>query len=246
MNQQKPINHWPPLSEVARLFAKQGGTFRIPTEDLKSKLQSISGFILDWDGVFHEGHKSPGGHSAFSEADSMGLNMLRYGYWWKFNRLPFIAIITGENNETAIKLAKREHFNAVYTGVTNKRLALDDVCQTANIKAANVLCVFDDINDLPMARHCGVNFQVRRNAGPLFACYLKHNKLTHYLTANSGGQHAVRECCELILGMWGVFHHVVQSRTAFDDTYREYWQKRNQAETQFFTFQEDRKIPCEY
>ena len=45
--------------------------------NLSTSFRNIKAIILDWDGVFHSGYKSLKGESQFSEADSMGMNMLR-------------------------------------------------------------------------------------------------------------------------------------------------------------------------
>jgi len=89
-------------------------------------------------------------------------------------------------------------------------------------------CVFDDINDLSMVKHCGLRVQVRRLASPLFMEYTKRRGLCDYITGNPPDGHAVREFCELFLGISGNFQEVIESRMAFDEDYQKYWKERNE------------------
>lgn len=216
------------LNEIIELFRQVGGDFCVPEEELYNKILSIRGLIFDWDGVFHGGWKGEGQDGLFSEADSMGINMLRYGIWRQIGQLPFVAIISGENDKTALFFAKREHFNAVYTGIIDKKQALDRVCDEAGLNPQEVGCVFDDINDLCMVKHCGLKIQVRRPASPLFMNYTKSHQLCDYITGNTAEGNAVREFCELFLGVLGNFHEVIESRMLFDSDYQNYWKQRNE------------------
>ena len=125
--------------------------------------------MFDWDGVFNSGAKGEGASSSFSEADSMGINLLRYGLWRARGRLPVAAVITGERNETAIRFATREHFDAIYAGVKNKITALEHLCASHSLRADETIVVFDDVNDLGMAAQAGVRLLVRRDASPLLS-----------------------------------------------------------------------------
>ena len=223
------------LKALQELFAAKGGTFCAPLEEWANKANMVSGFIFDWDGVFHMGQKGVGHSGLFSEADSMGLNMLRYGFWRRFKVLPFMAIISGERDKTAPQFAEREHFNAVYTGIGDKKKALEHTCASANVSSKQMACFFDDVNDLSMARYCGLRFQIQRSSSPLFSNFTMRNRLCDYLTAHSPGEHAIRECCELLLGIWGVYDETITSRMRFDSDYQKYWDARNKEETLFYT-----------
>ena len=81
--------------DISRHFAVQGGVFVVTPEELTRKLKTIQALIFDWDGVFNDGSKGTGNASTFSEADSMGTNMLRYGLWMQNSRVPVSVVITG-------------------------------------------------------------------------------------------------------------------------------------------------------
>ena len=187
-------------SETAARFSALGGTFLTNASALSKRLEAVRALVFDWDGVFNKGTKGEGTSSGFSEADSMGTNMLRYGLWRRDGDLPITAIITGENNPTAEAFATREHFHALYPGVANKAEVIGQLCATYRIEQAQIACVFDDINDLGMAAECGARFLVRRNSSPLLQDFVSRNKYCDYITAAEADGHAVREAAEMVVG----------------------------------------------
>lgn len=230
------------LTQIVDIFKSLGGMLCIPALELKEKAGTIHGFIFDWDGVFHAGQKGQGDSGVFSEVDSMGINMLRYGYWRRHGRLPFIAIISGEKDKTAIRFAGREHFDAVYMGIRDKKNALEHACTAVKAAPSQVVCIFDDINDLAMVKHCGLRIQIQRTASPMFMHYTKENRLCDYITAHTARENAVRECCELLLALWGNYFETIESRVAFDADYQAYWKARNENNTHYYTREKDQII----
>lgn len=227
------------LSQITEIFVQGGGEFVVAPQELQQKLTTIKAFIFDWDGVFNDGSKTGESGSSFNEADSMGTNLARFGYWLQHNSsLPFTAIITGEQNPSAIKLAEREHFNAIYFKTRNKTEALKHLQHHFNIEPKQIAYCFDDVLDLPIAEVCGVRFLISRNGSPLFADYAKQNQLCDYISGQAGGANAVREICELVLGLNGQFSAAVKKRCEFGETYQQYLAQRNAQETEKFSYNE--------
>jgi len=222
------------LKLIKDLFTALGGHFAISPNQIEDALIKIRCFVFDWDGVFSAGRKGVNVTSTFAEADSMGINLFRYGYWLINHELPLFAIITGENNETAIKFAKREHLTAVYSKIPEKMKALEYICETEYVRLDQIACVYDDVNDLSMAQECGLRIKVRRDASPLFKRFCVEKSFCDYTTGHTGQEYAVREVCELFLGLIGKYEQVVKSRVAFDETYRSYWQVRNEIKPRYF------------
>lgn len=218
--------------DIESRFSQLGGVFLTRANALRQRLQTVSGLVFDWDGVFNPGIKGPEAPSTFSEPDSMGTNMLRYGLWRQNAALPATAIITGEPNPCAEQFAAREHFNALYAGVKHKQGALESFCASHGLQHGQIVCVFDDLNDLAMARQCAVRVLVRRDASPLLQDYVALNGVCDYITAASAGGHAVREVAELLLGLMGAYDAVVASRAAFDKPYSEYLTARQAVVTE--------------
>ena len=227
------------MENIASIFEKNGGEFSLPFSSIAEKLTTIKAFLFDWDGVFNAGIKGENVHSTFSEADSMGTNLLRFSYWLKTGKIPFTAIITGENNLSAFKLAKRECFNAVYFGFDHKIHALEHIRKCYLIENNEVSFCFDDVLDLSLAHKVGLRFVMRRNASPLFLEYIKKNNLGDYVSANEGQNHAVREVCELILGLNNQYEDVLQQRIAYNETYQQYLVEKKKIEVQFFTIKNE-------
>ncbi len=224
----------PPAIDVSRFFAEQGGVFVIAPDELADKLKTVQALIFDWDGVFNDGSKGNDRNSPFSEADSMGTNMLRYGLWLQNRRMPVAVVITGEQNSMAVNFAEREHFNAIFAGIGDKGMAVDHICSEYKLAPQALACIFDDINDLAMAKRCGVRCLVHRPASPLFKQYVRDGGYCDYITAQNTGRNAVREIAELFLGLCGLFAKAVDSRVAVDQAYRDYLERRQKIATRSY------------
>ena len=222
------------LPAIEKLFAAKGGAFLVSPFSLRQKLSKAKAFIFDWDGVFNSGTKGVGLASSFSEPDAMGTNLLRFSHWLLRGSLPTVAIITGEANESAISLATREHFTSIYTKVKNKIESLHHFLETNRLTADEVVFIFDDVLDLGMAKECGVTIQIHRNASPLLNDFIRKERLADYVTANEGGQHAVREVCELIIGLSGNYSETVTHRLEFSTEYQTYLTSRLAVDTLVF------------
>lgn len=222
---------------LVQLFAERaGGECVVAPADLEQRLKRTRAFVFDWDGVFNTGAKTADGGSTFDEADAMGTNLLRFGYWLEYGELPFTAIITGEENPGAIQLVEREHFNAIYFRTRHKTAALNHIHEHLGIDRATIAYGFDDVLDLPIAEACGLRLMVARDASALFTDYVKKNNLCDYVTGQPGGRHAVREMCELLLGLAGQFDEVIRKRGEFEPHYRRYLEARNSVQPKRFTY----------
>ena len=221
-----------PKTEL-QVFSELGGTFVTPVATLRERVRELRGLVSDWDGVFNQGAKGEGAESTYSEPDSMGTNLLRYALWRKHGQLPIAALITGENNPSARAFALREHFHSLYYGARNKTAAIEALCRTHQVSSDRLVCVFDDVNDLGMAFACGIRVFVQRSASPLLRDYVVRQGLCDYVTAHTAERHAVREVCELLLGLLGCFDAVVTSRVAWDRDYAAYFAARQALTTKF-------------
>jgi 3-deoxy-D-manno-octulosonate 8-phosphate phosphatase (KDO 8-P phosphatase) len=227
--------------EIKKKFTKNGGVFITTPAKIAFKLKNIKAFIFDWDGVFNNGEKDEKGSSTFSEIDSMGPNLLRFAYWIKTDKLPVTAILSGEQNSAAFYLSKREHFTSCYYKIANKALALEHFCTQYNIKVGEIAFVFDDVLDLTVSRVVGLRIFINRqaSASPLFDNFVRKNKLADYITASGSGNFAVREACELMIGLQGIYNKVVTERMNYTSSYKKYTDLRNLIPTSFFTTQDE-------
>ncbi len=222
---------------MENLFKATGGEFITSYADIAQKHKLIKAYIFDWDGVFNTGVKGEGISSPYYEADSMGINMLRFAYWLRLRDFPMTSIITGEQNSSAFQFAQREHFQSVYYSMKNKTNALDHITQTYGINTEQIAYVFDDILDLPVARQCGLRFLVRRKGSPMFAEYAKNKNLCDYISGCTGGEFAVREIAELMLAAAGEYSNTIEERIAHGFNYETYINQRDFVSPVFFTIE---------
>ncbi len=202
------------------------GELVIKPEKFKKKTERVKALIFDWDGIFNDGKKGqiP---STFNEIDSMGVNMLRFGYYLIHHSNPYTAIVTGEKNETAIKWAEREHFHDVFFRVKNKGDVLDAIIRNNSLEPEEIMFVFDDIHDLSLANQVGLRILVKNPGASLFAEYCKKMSYCDYITCNTGGNMAIREISELLLKTINRFEDTIKYRMDFHGRYYEYLETRN-------------------
>jgi 3-deoxy-D-manno-octulosonate 8-phosphate phosphatase (KDO 8-P phosphatase) len=221
---------------MAKSPVKLPGKFISSEKNISSRLKKIKALVFDWDGVFNNGEKSADGSSNFNEVDSMGSNLLRYSFYLSNNKLPVTAIISGEKNQTAFFFSKRECFHYSFFKMANNKLdALKYICEAENIKPEEMLYVFDDVLDLPIAEVCGVRMLVNQKANPLFVQYCVKHKLTDYISGNSGGNFAVREITEMLMYLNGNYDKVITDRKNSAEKYKAYLHQRQSIKTSFFT-----------
>ncbi|UPT65826.1 MAG: hypothetical protein M0D57_15070 [Sphingobacteriales bacterium JAD_PAG50586_3] len=216
-----------------------GGQFITMPDAFKLKLNNITAIVADWDGVFNDGTKSAEKGSGFGEPDSLGLNMFRFWYWMENKTHLPIAIVTGEPNESAKMLAKREKFNGLYFGVKDKLSAVKHFCEENHLNIANVAVFFDDIIDVSMLRDSGLRFMVNRPGPKAFEEYIIKNHLADYITSAYGGQNAVREIAELMLVMHGSLDKVIDERTRYDN-FKLYLESRNETKLSTLKWEDDK------
>lgn len=227
------------LGKIENIVEEIGGKFYSPASFIQAKLKHLQGLVFDWDGVFTNGKKDSKANSFYSEADSMGINMFRFSYWLKTNKILPIAIISGESNETAHFLAKREHFNLIITSATNKSIAVRKVVEGWNAIPTEIACFFDDINDIPLVTGLGLRFMIRRNSSAFFRSFCELQEYIDYYTSAEGGNHAVREVMEMLIFMMKNEIDVINYRAAHDYQYQKYLKARNAIETKVLSGEEE-------
>ena len=221
------------MTALIQQFLLEGAHLNASVGDIRKKLTHIRAFLFDWDGVFNNGEKYGDQGSPFSEADSMGTNLLRLGYWLSHDgKMPVTGIITGAVNQGVDYFAKRECLDVCIRGFTDKQIAWKYFLENFDIKPHEVAFVFDDVIDLPIAKDCGLRFCINRKASPAFKQYVIENQLCDYVTASTGGEGAVREVCEFMLSIQGLYSDVVEARMEYAaDVYGRYLDDRKRIET---------------
>jgi 3-deoxy-D-manno-octulosonate 8-phosphate phosphatase (KDO 8-P phosphatase) len=166
------------------------------------------------------------------------MNMIRLGYFLSDSQIPYTAIVTGENNPTGQFLAEREHFDAIFYKIKDKKIIADFLLKEKGIKSNEILFVFDDILDLSLAKISGVRFLVHRGASIPLQNLIAQENFCDFVTTHDGGNHAVREICEFSLTQMGMFNNTIQTRIEYGDKYQTYLAKRQAIPTQKYTLKD--------
>lgn len=222
------------LLHIRETFEAIGGAFVSSPSEIVARLDKIEAFVFDWDGVFNMGQKGVKDVGVFTEADSIGCNLLRYGAFYKKGGVPFMGVISGQRNEAALVLAKREGFNVVYLDIPDKTRAVEHLCLTYKIDPSHIAYFFDDVSDFPMAALSGLRILINRKASPLMRRFVESRNLCDYITGSEAQNFAIRESCELLLGLWGIYDQTVQMRMEFDVSFKDYLSSRNRITPHYF------------
>jgi 3-deoxy-D-manno-octulosonate 8-phosphate phosphatase (KDO 8-P phosphatase) len=224
------------LIELEDHFTDIGGQFLTSGFDLQKKLANIKAYLFDWDGVFNDGAKHGKEGSDFSEVDSAGLRMLRYGHYKRYGTIPQLGVITGAHNPVALSLMESQQAQVVYQGAIRKGQALEHFLKESGLKAEEVCYVYDDVLDLAVAQKVSMRFCVGRLANPLFLGLVAGSDMADYITASQGNEHAVREICELLLGLMGNYTDVVQEFIGGQSEYAQFKEALSSLKLQSYVY----------
>ena len=155
--------------------------------------REIKGFIFDVDGVLTNAQV------LVQEDGSLLRNMsIRDGYALKVavEQGYFVGIITGGKSEGVVKRLQNLGINAVYSGVKNKKVVLEELIDLYDLKLADLAYMGDDIPDLVPMRLVGVPF-CPQNACP------EIREISRYISPINGGEGCVRDVIEKTLKIAG-------------------------------------------
>lgn len=231
-------------TEIADLFRSNGAKLIAEDYVFPEKMEQVKALVFDWDGVFNEGWKGEGVPSPFSEIDAMGINMLRFGLWLKSGIVPHVFIITGLKNVSAQAIANREGFTALYLEMLNKNIAMQHIEEHYQLSAKEMICFFDDVLDVPMAKDCALRMYIHRKSKLMFEKYLVDHQLCDYVTASSSGEPAIREICEFLLGMGGIYDSTISKRIAFSEEFRTFTTQKKERSPVLYSLEEGKVIEC--
>ena len=155
-----------------------------------SKGRDIKLFVTDCDGVLTDGgmYYSEKGDELkkFNTKDGMGISLLKKAGIRT-------AIITGEDTQIVSDRAKKIQIDHLYQGVKDKLSVLEDIIQKEGISMEEVAYIGDDINDVACLEAAGIGITVNDAAAAA-------KNAADIIMKSAGGQGAVREAVEYILG----------------------------------------------
>ncbi|MEK7536884.1 MAG: HAD hydrolase family protein [Patescibacteria group bacterium] len=157
--------------------------------DLNRKLKKIKLFALDFDGVFTDAkvYLNQDGIETVvcSRRDSLGMNLL------KKEGIKFV-VISMESSPVVAKRCEKLKIEMLYSP-DDKLSSFKSLIKRERMNIEEVAYMGDDLNDLDCLKYAGVAFTVKDGASECL-------KIADYATKRQGGDHALREVCDLILG----------------------------------------------
>ncbi|MGE5399942.1 MAG: KdsC family phosphatase [Ignavibacteriales bacterium] len=158
-------------------------------EILQEKIRNIRLVLTDIDGVWTDGglYYTRDGlvMKRFNVKDGMGVNRLR-------ERGIETGIVSGDNSEVINVRGERLKINLIYTGIQDKKKALDEICALRNLKYENVAFIGDDVNDIEILQSAGLTAAPGDAMDEII-------EMVDYVCKRRGGDGAFREFVELIL-----------------------------------------------
>jgi 3-deoxy-D-manno-octulosonate 8-phosphate phosphatase (KDO 8-P phosphatase) len=173
----KPLMKLPNMSKLTR-------------EELRSRLFQVKLLALDVDGVLTDGGiyilDSGEEFKRFNVKDGLGLKqVMATGIE--------VAILTANASTAVAHRMKTLGISHVFIGVKDKEVVLRELCQTLEIELDRVAYIGDDLADLGVLKLVGLPITVADSVPAV-------KSVAYYITQQGGGQGAVREICDLLLG----------------------------------------------
>lgn len=158
--------------------------------DIRKKAEKIRLLLLDVDGVLTDGRivvNDRGDETKFFDVrDGHGIRLLiRAGLQ--------VGFITGRFSKVVNHRAKDLGVRMIYQKAYNKLEVYRKIRKRTGFKDDAIAYVGDDIVDLPVLRRVGLAIAVKD-------CWQELKREVDYVTAARGGDGAVREVVELLLG----------------------------------------------
>lgn len=158
-------------------------------KEILAKAAQIKLLICDVDGVLSDGkvYFSNQGDEIknFNIKDGLGIKLLQKSGI-------AVAIITGRQSEIVAHRAKELGIQHVYQGHTDKIAAFSEIIQSLNLKPEQVAHIGDDLPDLALMQRAGLGICV----ADAYSFVQQH---ADWVTANKGGEGAVRDVADLLL-----------------------------------------------
>lgn len=159
----------------------------------KEKLQPITTFIFDYDGVLTDGTVYPSADGEMMRAanvkDGYALQLaVKKGY--------NIAIISGGQSKTMEKRMEALKITDVFFGVRNKKEVFDKYVKEHQLKIEEILYMGDDIPDYQLLKLVGVSTCPADAAEEIL-------EIVDYISHKPGGKGAVRDILRQVMKLQG-------------------------------------------
>lgn len=161
-----------------------------PNEQLiLAKAVNIKLLLLDVDGVLTDGTLTYTDKSIESKTfhcqDGFGIRLLAEAGI-------DVGIISARSSESLTRRAEELNIRFIHQGESDKSSALRTILKSSSLKPIEIAYMGDDWVDLSVMQQVGLAVSPANGV-------IEVKEIAHYVTEKSGGDGAVRECCNLIL-----------------------------------------------
>lgn len=160
---------------------------------MRERCATVRLMVFDVDGVLTDGSLYYNEHGEalkrFNALDGHGLRLLMEGGL-------MVALITGRSGPIVARRAAELGIAEVMQGIRDKSSAVTELAQRLGVQLEQVGFMGDDIIDLPAMQRVGFAASV-----PNAPDYV--SQAAHWVSLQTGGNGAVRECCDLLLASRG-------------------------------------------
>lgn len=168
-------------------------------QEIFERAKKIKLLLLDVDGVLTDGRiiYDSRGHDLkfFDVCDGLGINLL------KKIGIPTI-LISAKSSKTIRRRAKDMPVEAIFENASPKLDVYNKILNKYKFNKEEVCFAGDDLVDLAIMTRVGFAVAVANAASEV-------KKISHYVTAKSGGRGAVRELAEIIIKSKGKWEEIV-------------------------------------
>ena len=169
-------------------------------EVLCGKVRAVRLLILDVDGVLTDGsiiYSEGGGEiKRFDVRDGHGIKLLMRGGIG-------VAVVTARESRVVAMRARDLGIEMLYQGRRDKLACFSEILGRTGLGPSEAAFMGDDLVDLPVLRRAGLSLSVPGAVEEVRAS-------VDYVTGAEGGRGAVREVCEMILRVQGLWEGVVR------------------------------------
>jgi 3-deoxy-D-manno-octulosonate 8-phosphate phosphatase (KDO 8-P phosphatase) len=161
-------------------------------DEVGEKLRAVRLFALDFDGVFTDNRvwvDDTGREMVVCDrGDSLGLKMIR-------ELRPDIKVVVISKETSGVVKARCDKLRIqALTGINDKAEALKEIIAQEGVPEEQTAFIGNDLNDLACIRMAGVGIAVADAVE-------EARKAADYVTRQQGGQGAIREVTDIILGI---------------------------------------------
>ncbi len=163
-----------------------------PNDHLVNRIKNLKLVAFDFDGVFTDGkvicHQDGTESVICSRKDTLRFPDIR--------ALGMDLIVISKEQNPVVEARCRKMKVECFQGVDDKLVLFKSLLAKKNVSPQEAAFMGDDTNDLGCLEHAGVAFTVADG-------HPECKDIADYVTRRNGGDHAVREICDLILAVRG-------------------------------------------